>query len=119
MAQSIEKGKDVKFSIDDLAACAAEGAGWDGGMGVTSSSTTTCPRTNARLHTVRNYGARNNMQAMKKGDLAFFYHSNCKEPGIVGIMEIIKEAVSDHTARPGGHVDSAKYKPLSRASTVS
>lgn len=35
--------------------------------------------------------ARNNMRAMKKGDLAFFYHSNCKKPGIVGIMEIVQE----------------------------
>ena len=35
--------------------------------------------------------ARNNMRAMRKGDLAFFYHSNCKVPGIAGIMEISKE----------------------------
>lgn len=35
--------------------------------------------------------ARNNMRAMLKGDLAFFYHSNCKVPGIVGIMEIVQE----------------------------
>ena len=35
--------------------------------------------------------ARNNMRAMTKGDLAFFYHSNCKVPGIVGIMEIAQE----------------------------
>jgi len=28
---------------------------------------------------------------MRKGDLAFFYHSNCKTPGIVGIMEIVRE----------------------------
>lgn len=32
---------------------------------------------------------------MKKGDLAFFYHSNCKEPGIVGTMEIVKEHSPD------------------------
>lgn len=31
------------------------------------------------------------MRAMRKGDLAFFYHSNCKVPGIVGIMEIVRE----------------------------
>ena len=35
--------------------------------------------------------ARNNMRAMMKGDLAFFYHSNCKVPGVVGIMEIVEE----------------------------
>ena len=32
---------------------------------------------------------------MKKGDLALFYHSNCKEPGIVGIMEIVREHTPD------------------------
>ncbi len=36
---------------------------------------------------------------MKKGDLAFFYHSNCKEPGIVGTMEIVQEHSPDRTSR--------------------
>ncbi|KAF8245203.1 DUF55-domain-containing protein, partial [Wilcoxina mikolae CBS 423.85] len=72
----IEKGKDVKFSIDDLAACDSP-QGWDG---------------------VRNYGARNNLKSMKEGDLAFFYHSNCKNPGIVGIMRIDRSATVDPTA---------------------
>ena len=44
---------------------------------------------------VRNYVARNNMKAMKLGDLAFFYHSNCKVPGIAGIMEIAQESSVD------------------------
>lgn len=35
------------------------------------------------------------MQTMKKGDLAFFYHSNCKVPGIAGIMEIVQEHTPD------------------------
>ena len=48
---------------------------------------------------VRNYQARNMMRdEMKKGDLVFFYHSNCKEPGIVGIMKIVREGYPDHTA---------------------
>lgn len=48
---------------------------------------------------IRNYQARNFMRnEMKKGDLAFFYHSSCEEPGIVGIMEIAREAYPDHTA---------------------
>ena len=48
---------------------------------------------------VRNYQARNMMRdEMKKGDFAFFYHSNCDEPGIVGIMQIVKEGYPDHTA---------------------
>ena len=47
---------------------------------------------------VRNYQARNFIRDMKKGDLAFFYHSNCKVPGIVGIVEITKEFYPDPTA---------------------
>lgn len=48
---------------------------------------------------VRNYQARNFMRdGMKKGDQIFFYHSNCKEPGIVGIAEVVREAYPDHTA---------------------
>lgn len=45
---------------------------------------------------VRNYAARNNLRAMKKGDLAFFYHSN-EGLEIVGIAEIVKEAYQDPT----------------------
>jgi predicted RNA-binding protein with PUA-like domain len=48
---------------------------------------------------VRNYQARNMMRdQMKRGDLVFFYHSNCKEPGIVGLMKIAREGYPDHTA---------------------
>ena len=48
---------------------------------------------------VRNYQARNMMRdAMKLGDLVFFYHSNCEPPGIVGIMEIVTEGYPDDTA---------------------
>ncbi len=48
---------------------------------------------------VRNYQARNMMRdQMKPGDLAFFYHSNTEVPGIVGIMEIVREGYPDHTA---------------------
>lgn len=39
--------------------------------------------------------ARNNMRMMLKGDLAFFYHSNCKTPGIAGVMEIVQEHSPD------------------------
>lgn len=48
---------------------------------------------------IRNYQVRNMMRdEMKKGDEAFFYHSNCKEPGIVGVMKVVKEAYPDFTA---------------------
>jgi predicted RNA-binding protein with PUA-like domain len=48
---------------------------------------------------VRNYQARNMLRdGMRRGDLAFFYHSNCAEPGIVGIVEIVREGYPDFTA---------------------
>jgi len=48
---------------------------------------------------VRNYQARNFMRDdMKKGDQVFFYHSNCKVPGVVGIMKVVKESYPDFTA---------------------
>ena len=40
------------------------------------------------------------MRLMMKGDLAFFYHSNCKVPGIVGIMEIVQEHSVDGETDP-------------------
>ena len=53
---------------------------------------------------VRNYQARNYMRdGMKIGDLAFFYHSNCEEPGIVGICSIVANA----------HVDMSQFDPKS------
>ncbi len=47
-------------------------------------------------HGVRNYQARNNMRAMKVGDLGFFYHSNIGKE-IVGIVEVIRESGPDST----------------------
>ena len=44
---------------------------------------------------IRNYQARNFMRSMKIGDKAFFYHSNTKPPGIVGLMEIIETHIVD------------------------
>jgi predicted RNA-binding protein with PUA-like domain len=46
---------------------------------------------------VRNYQARNNMRAMKVGDLGFFYHSNIGKE-VVGIVEVIAESQPDSTA---------------------
>ena len=46
---------------------------------------------------IRNYQARNFMRRMAKGDKVFFYHSNCKPPGIVGIMEVIDLNIVDPT----------------------
>ncbi|MBL9057697.1 MAG: EVE domain-containing protein [Rhodobacteraceae bacterium] len=47
-------------------------------------------------HGVRNYQARNNMRAMKVGDLGFFYHSNIGKE-VVGIVEVSAESASDST----------------------
>lgn len=70
------KSEPSEYSIDDLKRDKVEH--WDG---------------------VRNYQARNMMRDdMKKGDLAFMYHSNCNEIGVVGIMTIVREGYADHTA---------------------
>jgi predicted RNA-binding protein with PUA-like domain len=71
-----ENGVNVAFSIDDLAACTRPEP-WSG---------------------VRNPQARNNMQAMRKGDLGFFYHSNAKPSGVAGILKVVEEAKVDETA---------------------
>lgn len=44
---------------------------------------------------IRNYQARNFMRSMQSGDLAFFYHSNAKPPGIVGLMEVLETGLTD------------------------
>lgn len=57
------------------------------------------PRKTTHWDGVRNYQVRNMMRdEMRVGDQAFFYHSNCKTPGIVGIMEVVREGYPDHTA---------------------
>lgn len=60
---------------------------------------------------VRNYGARNNLKAMKKGDLAFFYHSN-EGVEIVGIAEVIKEHYPDPEDEKWVMVDFKPKKTL-------
>lgn len=72
------KSDAESFSIDDLWTLPDRTTHWDG---------------------VRNFQARNFMRdEMKKGDLAFFYHSGGDEPGIAGIVEIVREGYPDHTA---------------------
>jgi len=61
---------------------------------------------------VRNYAARNNLKAMKKGDLAFFYHSN-EGVEIVGIAEIVKESYQDPTTTETAWV-AVDVKPFQR-----
>ncbi|KUJ14681.1 DUF55-domain-containing protein [Mollisia scopiformis] len=87
----LENGHDVRFSIDDLAS-KTEPEPWDG---------------------IRAYPARNNLRSMKKGDLAFFYHSNCKTPAIVGTMEIVQEHSPDLSAHD---LSAPYYDPKSKPS---
>ena len=49
---------------------------------------------------VRSHQAKNNLKAMKKGDTAFFYHSNIGKE-IVGIVQVVREAYPDPTIEPG------------------
>lgn len=52
---------------------------------------------------VRNHMARNNLAAMRRGDRAFFYHSNTGKE-IVGVVEVVREAYPDPTADKGDWV---------------
>ncbi|HPA01827.1 MAG TPA: EVE domain-containing protein [Chiayiivirga sp.] len=75
MAHWLMKSEPEEFSIDDLASRGREP--WTG---------------------VRNYQARNFLRdAMRVGDGVFFYHSNCKVPGIVGIARVASQAYPDPT----------------------
>jgi predicted RNA-binding protein with PUA-like domain len=72
-------------------------------------------------HGVRNYQARNFMRNdMKVGDRAFFYHSNCDEPGIVGIVEVSAPARPDETQfdRKSSYYDPASTRENPRWANV-
>ena len=75
MAYWLFKSEPSTWSWDDQIKAGDKGTQWDG---------------------VRNYQARNNMDAMKIGDLGFFYHS-VKERNIVGIVQVIAESHQDTT----------------------
>jgi predicted RNA-binding protein with PUA-like domain len=64
---------------------------------------------------VRNHSAKNNLKAMRKGDLAFFYHSNIGRE-IVGIVRVAREAYPDPTAESGDWVcvDMQAVRPVPR-----
>jgi predicted RNA-binding protein with PUA-like domain len=72
------KTEPSTFSVDDLAAARQSTTSWDG---------------------VRNFQARNMLKdQMKRGDQAFLYYSSCEVPGIVAVMQIVKEGYPDPTA---------------------
>ena len=68
---------------------------------------------------VRNYTARNNLRAMRKGDAVLFYHSVVGKE-IVGIAKVVREAYPDPTAKEGdwSAVDLAPEKALPRPVTL-
>src|ERR1700723_196998 len=92
------KSEPSTWSWDQQVANGAKGEAWTG---------------------VRNFTARQNLVKMKKGDRAFFYHSN-EGKEIVGVVEVIREAYSDPTAEKGdwGAVDMKAVRPLSKPVTL-
>jgi predicted RNA-binding protein with PUA-like domain len=98
MAYWLVKSEPSTWSWDQQVAKGAKGEAWTG---------------------VRNFTARQNLVAMKKGDRAFFYHSN-EGKEIVGIAEIIKEAYPDPTDKTGKFVcvDIKADKPLKTPVTM-
>ncbi len=90
------KSEPSTFGIDDLAAAAKRTTSWEG---------------------VRNFQARNMLRdEFKAGDLAFFYHSSCPEPGIAGIVEVVRAGYPDPSAwdrrSPYHDAKSPENKPL-------
>ncbi|MCA3631074.1 MAG: EVE domain-containing protein [Methylobacterium sp.] len=95
MPHWLVKSEPFKWSWDQQVKAGVKGTYWDG---------------------VRNHSAKLNLMATKKGDQVFFYHSN-EGLEIVGIVEVIREAYPDPTAKPGEPwvvVDFAAVKPLPR-----
>ncbi len=90
------KSEPDTFGIDDLAAAPKQTTSWEG---------------------VRNYQARNMLRDdMAAGDLAFFYHSSCPEPGVAGVMEVVRAGYPDASAwnrrSPYYDAKSTENKPL-------
>lgn len=83
MAHWLVKSEPSVWSWDDQTKAGAKGAPWDG---------------------VRNHSAKLNMMAMKKGETAFFYHSN-EDRAVVGVVEIVREFYPAPDDPPFGMVD--------------
>jgi predicted RNA-binding protein with PUA-like domain len=98
MAYWLLKTEPDSYSWDDQVKKGAKGDAWTG---------------------VRNFRARTHLMAMKKGDLAFFYHTG-DEKQVVGIVEVIREAYPDPTDKEGVFkaVDIKAVKPLKQPVTL-
>ena len=98
MAYWLLKTEPDSYSWDDQVKKGAKGDAWTG---------------------VRNFRARQHLTGMKKGDLAFFYHTG-DEKQVVGIVEVIREAYPDPTDKDGVFkaVDIKAVKPLKAPVTL-
>jgi predicted RNA-binding protein with PUA-like domain len=88
MRHWLMKTEPAAFSLEDLAAAPRRTSAWDG---------------------VRNYQARNMLRdEMRRGDQVFLYYSSCEVPGIVAIMQVVKQGYPDPTAfdRKHHHYDA-------------
>lgn len=74
MAGWLLKSEPSVFSVEDLARAPRQTTSWEG---------------------VRNYQARNFLRAMQRSERGLFYHSSCKEPGVYGVVEVVKTAYAD------------------------
>src|SRR5438105_11305357 len=98
MAYWLLKSEPDSYSWDDQVKKGVKGDAWTG---------------------VRNFRARAHLTAMKKGDLAFFYHTG-DEKQVVGIVEVIKEAYTDPSDEKGVFkaVDVKAVKPVPKPVTL-
>jgi len=86
------KTEPAVFGIEDLQAAARRTTSWEG---------------------VRNYQARNLIRdQIRQGDLAFFYHSSCEQPGVAGIVRVVRAAYPDRSA---SDARDPHYDPASSA----
>jgi predicted RNA-binding protein with PUA-like domain len=92
------KSEPSSWSWDDQVAAGEKGTFWSG---------------------VRNHTAKQHLQAMRRGDRGFFYHSG-EGKVVVGIVEVVKEYYPDHTDESGkfGMVDVKAVAPMPRPVTL-
>jgi predicted RNA-binding protein with PUA-like domain len=99
MAYWLMKSEPGSWSWDQQVKAGSKGEAWSG---------------------VRNHQAKQNLMKMKKGDRAFFYHSNVGKD-VVGVIEIIREAHPDTTAKAGEPwvvVDVKALKPMPKPVSI-
>ena len=100
MRHWLMKTEPSTFGIDDLERAPRRTTSWEG---------------------IRNFQARNMLRDdFRRGDLAFLYHSSCPEPGIAGIVEVVRAGYPDASAwdRSSGHYDFLSSSLCLRSSSL-